>query len=1328
MSFRQSFRLLVSLVLSVLCFANALAQDQAGSDPLSREHLVAWCIVPFDAKKRGPEERAQMLEELGLKRCAYDWREEHVPTFEREILAYQKHGIEFFAFWGSHENAFKLFEKYQLHPQIWQTLGGGSGATDEEKTASAAKSMEALAKRTAALGCPLGLYNHGGWGGEPKNMVAVCQKLQAMGYGHVGLVYNFHHGHGHIADWAESFRMLKPYLLCLNVNGMVPDGEAKGLKIIPLGAGEAELEMIRTALKSGYTGPIGILDHRPETDSAETLRGNLTGMEWLRKELQSPGSGGPKPILQVPSPPRAPAKSASVTEGVDSLSPAFGKALRGGLLVPAREELRRPAFTVECRARLDSKGGYNILVACDPKASSSHWEIFTMSGSGMLTAYFPGLTPDHIRSQVDLCDGKWHAVAMEVAPERIRLWLDGKVVADQAVQRREGGKTVPGELAFGRLVEGSIGSDGAIDEVRITRGIREDLAKLATTPLAADSSQVLGYWNFDDLVPAPAILRQPLDQASNPYWQAPINRDRIYDFYAKQARHFGKLPPAQLPAVLPQFPGLDGGTQGHWGNQNDQDTWKDGRIREMDMGSMVSGVFRGAGKTHPRAVSVHLGGDLSAVFDTDALAFSTVWQGPFIAWSDVRRGFMNGTPMGGKPVDSAITGPSATPKGSYRGFYRHGDRIIFAYDRDGTRVLDSASLVHGQPSRIVETGDKRMILGLEDDTRLAALCSGGPLRWPERLTTQGVLGAGTPYAIDTLTLPLENPWKALFFVSGVDFLPDGRLAICTIHGDVWLCQADGPDLSNLTWKRFAAGLHQPLGLKVSAGVIHVMGRDQITALHDLNGDDEADFYEAVSRAQTTSPGGHDFITGLERDTQGRWYFASGNQGLCRVSADGKNLEVLGTGFRNPNGLGISPDGGTILTSVQEGDWTPASAVCDVLPGAHYGAGGPKDGPLGYVPPMLYLPRGVDNSCGGQTWIDSDRWGPVKGQWLHFSGGFCTHFLVLREVIDGQSQAAAVALPGEFLSGAHRARFSPLDGQLYVVGAQGWGNYGTQDGSLQRVRFTGAGTAFPWPVRHETRDNGVLLTFADPVSDAVADAGNWFAQQWNYRYGPAYGSPEFSARHPGTVGHDPVEIRSVQKLDGGRQLFLEIPQLQPVNQLHLHCDAPRRLEIFATVHRLGPAFTAFPGYQAIPKKSFATSHEDLTTADPNPWLKGPEGRSVTIRAALGLQFETKRFTAKAGERLSLTFENPDTVPHNLVIARPGSLKTLGDLANRLMADPNAIRSHYVPESNEVLVHTDLLMPANTQTIHFNAPAQPGEYPYLCTFPGHWMVMNGVLVVE
>ena len=82
--------------------------------------------------------------------------------------------------------------------------------------------------------------------------------------------------------------------------------------------------------------------------------------------------------------------------------------------------------------------------------------------------------------------------------------------------------------------------------------------------------------------------REPLDATSNPYWQEQVNRDRIYDFYAKQARHYGRMDAAQVSEILPAFPGIDGGRPGHWGNQNDQETWKDGRVRQMDHGSMVS--------------------------------------------------------------------------------------------------------------------------------------------------------------------------------------------------------------------------------------------------------------------------------------------------------------------------------------------------------------------------------------------------------------------------------------------------------------------------------------------------------------------------------------------------------------------------------------------------------------------------------------------------------------------------------------------------------------------------------------------------------------------
>lgn len=269
------------------CIGLATLLSASASENLERDRLVAWCIVPFDAKQRGPDERARMLKDLGLSRSAYDWRQVHVPTFEAEILAYQKHGIEFFAFWSSHEDAFRLFEKYDLHPQVWQTLREGKGESEAAKVEAAADGLRDLAERTQALGCPLGLYNHGGWGGKPRNLVAVCRELRARGFGHVGIVYNFHHAHDQIEDWKAAFELMEPYLLCLNLNGMVKNGDQEGKKILPLGAGDHEAAMLRTVIEAGYEGPIGILDHRNETDTAKTLKENLDGLQVLKRSLPS---------------------------------------------------------------------------------------------------------------------------------------------------------------------------------------------------------------------------------------------------------------------------------------------------------------------------------------------------------------------------------------------------------------------------------------------------------------------------------------------------------------------------------------------------------------------------------------------------------------------------------------------------------------------------------------------------------------------------------------------------------------------------------------------------------------------------------------------------------------------------------------------------------------------------------------------------------------------------------------------------------------------------------------------------------------------------------
>ena len=683
---------------------------------------------------------------------------------------------------------------------------------------------------------------------------------------------------------------------------------------------------------------------------------------------------------------------------------------------------------------------------------------------------------------------------------------------------------------------------------------------------------------------------------------------------------------------------------------------------------------------------------------------------------------MEGVQLVGTPLPRPAGTRPDTPF-RYHGFYRHGKRVVFAYRVGDVEMLDAPW--------VDETGEFTRVVGPAEGHPLAHLTRGGATQWPQVIRTRGTPGTARPYAVDTIALPVENPWKALLFVGDHDFLADGSAMLCTMQGDVWRAEGLDEGLGDVRWRRFASGLNQPLGLMVVDGKVHLMGRDQLTRLHDLDGDGEADFYECVNNAYDTLTSGHDFLCGLQRDASGNFYSASGNHGLLKVPADGARAETIATGFRNPDGVGMAADG-AITVSCSEGEWTPASMVCEVRPGGHYGYGGPKGGKAPALP-LAYLPRGLDNSSGGQVTVPDDRWGPLKGQMIHLSFGAGSYFLLLRDRVDGQPQGAVVPMPGSFRSGSHRGRFNPADGQLYVSGMSGWGTYTVADGSFERVRYTGDPVQLP--VAFHAHRNGALVSFSRPVDPAVAgQVGSHLAQCWNYRYGQSYGSPEFSPRHRGIAGHDPLAIRSVTVLDDGRTLFLEIPDLQPVNQLHLHMkvDAGEPLDLFATVHRLAEPFTGIPGYR--PTEKTIAAHPILADlipsapAVPNPWrLSLPGARPLRIEASKNLTFSTPTLTARVGEPISLTFANPDAVPHNWALIAPGTLATVGDLANKLIADPDAAARQYVPKSADVLAYTDIVQPQGQATISFRAPSKPGRYPYLCTFPGHWMVMNGVLVV-
>ena len=111
----------------------------------------------------------------------------------------------------------------------------------------------------------------------------------------------------------------------------------------------------------------------------------------------------------------------------------------------------------------------------------------------------------------------------------------------------------------------------------------------------------------------------------------------------------------------------------------------------------------------------------------------------------------------------------------------------------------------------------------------------------------------------------------------------------------------------------------------------------------------------------------------------------------------------------------------------------------------------------------------------------------------------------------------------------------------------------------------------------------------------------------------------------------------------------------------------------------------------------------------------------------MKFDKTSFTVKAGQTVIINLENPDFMQHNLVIANPGTMNKVGEAADVLARDPNGAEKQYVPKMPEVLFATKLLNPEEATTLQFTAPSTPGNYPYLCTFPGHWRIMNGMMKV-
>lgn len=490
---------------------------------------------------------------------------------------------------------------------------------------------------------------------------------------------------------------------------------------------------------------------------------------------------------------------------------------------------------------------------------------------------------------------------------------------------------------------------------------------------------------------------------------------------------------------------------------------------------------------------------------------------------------------------------------------------------------------------------------------LAALRNGGPSLWPETLATRGVQAqdGDAPYVVDDIPLPFANPWESSLRFGGFDFFKDGqRAALSTWNGDVWIVSGIGGPFGEMRWKRFAAGLFETLGLAIVDDVVYVHGRDQITRLHDLNGDGEADDYECFNNDVYTTRNFHEFAFDLQTDRAGNFYFSKagpvrpGGRGfdaivphngtVLKLSKDGRDLSIYSTGLRAPNGIGVGPDG-QVTAGDNEGTWVPHCKLHWLAPGSFQGVADTAHSPsrpTDYTKPLCWFPMGVDNSGGGQAWVTSDRFGPFGGDLLHLSYGQSSIYKVMKEEVDGQVQGGVFRLPVTLGSSAMRARFHPGDGQLYVCGLKGWQTNAARLSAFQRVRYTGAPVRMPKSL--QAVEGGLIVEFTCPLDPELAgDVQSYALEQWNYVWGPMYGSPEVSVRNAdpkflesaqsteqqSVQQHDKVAVTAARLLDAKR-VFLTIPDLLPAMQCHLKVDLesadgqPMAFDLWHTIHALG----------------------------------------------------------------------------------------------------------------------------------------------------------------
>jgi len=404
------------------------------------------------------------------------------------------------------------------------------------------------------------------------------------------------------------------------------------------------------------------------------------------------------------------------------------------------------------------------------------------------------------------------------------------------------------------------------------------------------------------------------------------------------------------------------------------------------------------------------------------------------------------------------------------------------------------------------------------------------------------------YAIEHFPLPAE----AELIITGMDWLNERDLAVCTWLGEIYIVENATGAVREAKYRRFARGLNEPLGLRVHEGTIYVVQKGELTRVEDLNKDGEADWFACMNDDWGYSGNYHSYSFGpLITPANEFMVFITGQRGRADLMYQGFALRVNEAeakpfchGLRVPHGWGTYQ--GDIFVTDNQGNWIGTCRLNHIEEGKFYGFPSSKPATKKIhsadevAPPALWLPRALSPSASGIETIDSDAFGPFKGQML--IGDF-QNSIVMRaflEKVNGKWQGAVFPFAKGFLSGVNRLSMG-ADGKLYVGGGKRtWSTAAPKEYSLDRISYTGK---LPFEVSEvRALKDGFELRFTKPLElEPARDAENYLVKQFGYKYHEDYGSPEFD--HEGKVGATEVEVENVEVAEDRKSVQLKISGLR-----------------------------------------------------------------------------------------------------------------------------------------------------------------------------------------